>query len=142
MAELPIQLEAAKDCSRNAAGSPALTGSERQVIDSPELQVVLAIVDRQGPISEEVRWIGERCASRTRPGSVVLVVHRFRPRIDEPELRRATREPRQLRLQSVVIRGEDGLVHRDPARVVTDGAGGGGAVLEVDGFVRGEIARV
>src|SRR5581483_10940779 len=70
VADLPIQLEAAQNLTRESVRSPLLVPPERQVIDRPDLQVVRAVVARGRAVPAPVGRIGERQTTRTGACSV------------------------------------------------------------------------
>src|ERR1700722_9187141 len=105
------------------------------MVDTPELQVVGAIIARRGSVQIKVRRIGKRCAPRSRTRSIVFVVERVRPGIDQAKLRQVPCIACQLRLQSIIVRTKEGLVHRNTAGVVASETGGRVTVGYIDRLV-------
>ena len=114
--------------------------AEWQLVDSPELEVVGAVVAGLGPVQLEVARICIGRPGRTRTRTIICIVKCMRPGVAQAPLISTTCIARQLRLHGVVIGAEDRLVHGDPAGVVADISGGGGAMLLVDELVGVERA--
>ncbi len=141
VADLTVELKTAKDSIGDAMGREGLTAAERQMVDDPELQVVGAIVAGGGAVHLEVRGVGECRSVRTGAGTIVLEVDGMGPGVDETELRKAAGVARQLRLQSVVFRAEQRLIHGDTAGVIAGVTGNGVAAgVDVHQLVGGEVA--
>ena len=120
--------------------SAHLAVAEWQLVDSPELEVVGAVVAGLGPVQLEVARICIGRPGGTRTRTIVCIVKCMRPGVVQAVLIVATCIARQLRLQGVVICTEDRFVHGDAAGVVADISGGGGAMLLVDDLVGVERA--
>ena len=103
--------------------SERLAAAEGQMVDSPELEVVGAVVAGLGPVQVEVARIRIGRAGGTRTGTIICIVKCMRPGVVQAVLISATCIARQLRLQGVVLCAEDWLVHGDAAGVVADIAG-------------------
>ena len=89
MADLPVELEAAKDRIGGAVRSVRLSIAEGQVVDAPELEIVRAIVAGGRSVPIEVSGIGECRSVGTGAGAIVLEVDGMGPGVDETELREA-----------------------------------------------------